>query len=295
MIFIPFLIIGLSASSCRELAECEAGLSDLDWNYVERVNKLISTEDYLEAIKINNEALTHNPENYIAISNRGALQFQKKGHNVSKEELVSMLDDFEASLKICPSYLIANSNMITISSEFGLSDQVIVYSMKRDSLEKLTPYFLTKLLIGYFDRGLYEYAVRTGETVLQVEPQNIEAANYLGLTHIQLKQYNRAEKLFNQIIRDGRANSLTYRGVAVLNEKRGDLDNAKQNYRLSIKNDSTELESYLSLARIYEFQDSLESACHTYRLASASCEELFEYSYSRPDVEEKIGKFCSLK
>ena len=290
---IIFFTISISASSCRELSECEASLDDLDWHYVEKVNELIKKEDYLEAIQVNNKALAYNSNNYIAISNRGALQFQNQGHSISEIELLGILDDFETSLAICPDYLIANSNMITISSEFNLSDQVIAYAIKRDSLEKLTPYFLTKLLIGYLHRGHYKYAVKTGETVLKAEPQYTEAANYLGLAYIQLKNHNRAENLFNQIMKEGRANSLTYQGVAVLNEKRGNIGKAKAYYSLSIQNDSTELESYLSLARIYESQDSLETACRTYAEAKRSCNRLFEYKYSRLEVEEKIDKYCS--
>ncbi len=288
------MTVSIAVSSCRELSDCEAGLDDLDWDYLERVNELIKDENYHEAIQINNQALTYNPENYIAISNRGALHFQNKGHYISREELIGMLDDFEASLEICPNYLVANTNMITISSEFNLADQVIAYSIKRDSLEKLTPYFLTKLLIGYYHKGYYEYAVKTGENVLKTEPKYTEAANYLGLSHIQLENYNRSENLFDRIIQDGRANSLTYRAVAMLNERRGNLGSAKKYYQLSIQNDSTELEAYLSLARIYQSQDSLEKACYTYKMAEGHCNELFEYNYSQSEIEETIGKFCSL-
>ena len=281
--------------SCERQFGCTELLSDRDLEYVDRVNEMMKAGRLTEAIRTNNEALQHNPQNYMAISNRGALLFEQKGHRVDRKELGLIIEDLEYALAICPEYLPGSTNLMTIASEFQLSNQVIAAAWLRDSLVGLSDYHRTKLLIGYYHLGEYALAARVGESVIASQPDYREAANYLGLTYLQLGAYEKSEDLLTVFVRNGYADGLTYRALGQLSMIRGDTSHAVRHLRSSIRLNAREFTAYLELAGICEATGDTASACSYYLRMDSTCKDLFHYRYGRPAVRERLTQLCGVQ
>lgn len=286
-------LCALWLAACRERTGCEALLDYRDGEYIDRVNDLIEAGELAAAIRLNDEALRYNPRNYMALSNRGALRFEQKRHYLTRDELSCVLNDLEGALLICPNYVIGTNNLMTIGAEFGLFNQVINAAKLRDSLVGgLSTYHRTKLLIAYYHSGYDTLAIRVGESVLRDAPAYTDAANYLALTYVRQRQYPRGQSLLEGVVKDGRADALTYYALGELHRTQEHFLLAGFYYNESVRLDPKHYDAILALARLRERQENYSEACSNYQLAEANCRGIFGYRYEQAAVRRKIETLC---
>ena len=114
--------------------------------------------------------------------------------------------------------------------------------------------------------GQYEKAVNSFEQSLQQDSKSSKALAGLGWAHFSLMDLDQARKYWIKA-NDIKANSSAYTGIGSLSLMNNDLENAKQNFIISIQLDQNNALAHQSLGRVYDKQGNLDKAIEEFETA----------------------------
>ena len=184
-------------------------------------------------------------------------------------------------------------------------DELELYQqmMSKDPSSQVFVYLAEALL----EQEMYEEAIETCVNGLRLRPHDLRARVILGVSYLRTGQLDRAESELLRAKEMLEINTVTYRALAELYDKKGDSEQANRYRHLfeaihpeepseiesgreetesgpaveEVPPDKTEM-STITMAQLYEEQGQLEKAFEVYR-------EIFETSPETEGVEEKLS------
>ena len=93
----------------------------------------------------------------------------------------------------------------------------------------------TQLGAGYLLRGQYDVANELMKSALEIDPNNSNANNVMGLLQWRIKYYEQAEKFFKKAVRDSK-NSEAQNNYGAFLCERGEIDKAVGRFEMAVAN-----------------------------------------------------------
>ena len=165
---------------------------------------------------------------------------------------------FEQLQKMAESYLAAGDT--------GLALQYLTMAEKMKPDDPVIQYDFG---LAYGTRGLPDEALARFERALALKPDYAEAANALGVMYAERDQFDKAEAAFKKALANPFYQTPYYAlyNLARLNEKRGDLQAALQNYQQAVRIRPAYAPAYLRIGIIQEQQGHQADAMESYERA----------------------------
>ena len=165
---------------------------------IEEATRLREQGKYEDAIKLCNEAIELNPNNYLAYLRRGNFYYRQKQYERA-------IQDFDKAIQLNPNYSIAYNNRGLSYSDLKKYEIAIQDYNKAIQIN-------SNYALAYYNRGTsyvylkkYDLAIKDYSKAIQINPKYAEAYNNRGAVYVDgLKQYEPARlsttiKLFNSI------------------------------------------------------------------------------------------------
>lgn len=148
------------------------------------------------------------------------------------------------------------------------------YARSTAALQKAKSYFPawnfnvpTLIARNYISMGKYRKALAEYAFALQVHPNNINALINAGYCHLQLHQYDQAEKSFLQFLEIMPESAKGYNNLGIAYFNRREYDRALDQYRRALELEPDYGEPYFNMANIYRQQGRQADALKHYELA----------------------------
>jgi len=131
--------------------------------------------------------------------------------------------------------------------------------------------------------GHIELAIKDLKTLLELEPDHLQARITLGEMEFNLGDYNQALYEFDQAVNSHKQSSVAYAYRAKANQKLGKLKKADSDYGVAIRLDSKNGMAYLYRGTLYLYQKKNTSACNDFKQAR---------DLGVLEAESAIKKYC---
>ena len=105
--------------------------------------------------------------------------------------------------------------------------------------------------------------------ILGFDNKNVAAYKGLGELYLWQKDYEHAKETFEFLLNLGHFDPIVYHNLGFIASQKGDLKQAEHDFQKSLEIDSADIESYLSLARVYLNLDERQMAFETITKAAS--------------------------
>lgn len=143
--------------------------------------------------------------------------------------------------------------------------------LKANELDPNNSDIINNLGMAYYFKGEKEMAVKSLYRSLEINPKNSDARVNLASIYYHTKDFARAEKLYQEVLRDltydKQARTLYNLGVLELEQKK-DIDAAEEYFRKSIAEDENYCPTYFQLGLIQYSKKQYNTAMRSFKDAS---------------------------
>ena len=117
--------------------------------------------------------------------------------------------------------------------------------------------------------SLYQNSLEEFALALKFDPGNVKAYRKKGLIHFGLKQYDKAEKLFDKTIALDPGNVQAYINLGMVKYAKGEKAEAKKQweYAIDIKNGDNDAKAFNNIANLYKEEKNYDKAIEYYESA----------------------------
>lgn len=137
-------------------------------------------------------------------------------------------------------------------------------------------------------KGKEDEAIKCFISALDIDPQNIEALDRLGMLYMQKQMYNAAGALFEQLVEITKE-ALHYSHLGFALYQQNELEGAKSAYQKSVSIDANRPQRFISLAQVYR---QLKFPHHALMAVNKAVEldpENRDYVYLISDIKTDMG------
>lgn len=167
--------------------------------------------------------------------------------------------------------------------------------LKANELDPNNPDIITNLAMAYYFKGEKALAIKQLERSIELSPKNSDAMVNLGSIYFYDKQYEKAEKIYQKVLKDltydKQARTYYNLGLIYLERKKDDQE-AEKYFKLSIKEDENYCPSSFQLGKIYFDRHQYNRALKLFREAgTGTCYEAPAPHYYHGLTLVKLKKF----
>jgi tetratricopeptide (TPR) repeat protein len=124
-----------------------------------------------------------------------------------------------------------------------------------------------KSAVGYYQAGDLEQTEKVCKEILSIQPDNIDALNFIGILYYQQGLYNPAEEYFRKALQFAPDNADVYCNIGNTLRQKGQLDEAIQYYEKAIQINPAYGDTYNNLGHIYHYKGQIDEAITYYQKA----------------------------
>ncbi|HEY4832709.1 MAG TPA: hypothetical protein VIH61_09155 [Waddliaceae bacterium] len=274
------LLLIMILGSCR--GPIHNGKSEQIERLLQRGFQSDAQEDYRSSIIIYDSILQQEPDHYISLVNRGRAK-------ISLGDTISGMADLDASIGIHPTpQAFASKAMV----EFYNNPNKALIDLNNGNHAFPGQGLIIALLAQYYtsihpmrDSALY-YADYTCKIATTSAPY-LAAMN----AYLYFGDYANLLKVTDSIIARSPNSPYPYnnKGLAELNL--GDLQDAKQDIRISLNLDPDNAWAYRNMSLVFEKTNNLDSSCFYAQIARQKDKQ----QQYKKDIDSLISKFCGKK
>ncbi|MFA6055931.1 MAG: tetratricopeptide repeat protein [Thermodesulfovibrionales bacterium] len=148
-----------------------------------------------------------------------------------------------------------------------------------------------QLAFQHYQAGDLQRAGNICEKIVKIQPNNITAANLLGIICYQLKDYDSAIKYSKKLINLNPDNDQAYYRLAYSLEEKGEVDEAIMHYQKSLSINPNFAAAYYNLGTIFQDKRIYDEAISHYQKALQIDQNLYEAYYNLGLIFSEKGRF----
>lgn len=148
-----------------------------------------------------------------------------------------------------------------------VENETIIPTSPNDSISAKEHY---EKAIEYYEKGLYEAAIKENTIAIQKDPKNVEILNNLANSYFKVKQPKNAIEIWEMALKETIDQKISNTGkisnnLGIAYYQLMDYENAEKFYLQSIKADKDFEDPLFNLASLYGFQRKFEKAINLYK------------------------------
>jgi tetratricopeptide (TPR) repeat protein len=124
-----------------------------------------------------------------------------------------------------------------------------------------------KAAVGYYESGDLEQTEKVCKEILSIQPDNIDALNFIGILYYQQGLYDPAEEYFRKALQVAPDNADVYCNIGNTLRQKGQLDEAIQYYEKAIQMNPAYGDTYNNIGHIYHYKGQIDEAITYYKKA----------------------------
>jgi tetratricopeptide (TPR) repeat protein len=220
---------------------------------IDLANRLIDNYKYEEAINYLQSAITHCPDSPDLYDLRGITWFRRL-------EIEKAVEDWKMAISIDNTFHLAYLHLAECSIEKNDFKQAELHIKNAIAIEPENLFYKVNLAFIKLHLKEYEECIKLCNSILNIDPRNMNAMEYRANSYMELKNYKLAAIDYETVCINSPDDLLLYNSTGYSYSKAGNIEKAKTYLSRAIQLDPTFAYGYNNLGYVYYLEKNFKKA-----------------------------------